>query len=219
MQKIFVIPDTHFPFHNKAAYKKMIKLIREHKPHVVVQVGDLLDQYVFSKYTRNPNITLQQDVNEGLKLAIKMWKDIKKIVPKAKCYQLLGNHDVRVAKRISEKLPELAEIYNFTDMYQFKGVKTLKSDREFLEIHGIVFVHGWLSKSIDHAKFFNKPVVHGHRHRPAIEFDNSRLWSMDVGYLADKDSIPLNYTASKHTKWTLACGMIENGQPKLFILE
>lgn len=219
ISKVFIIPDTHFPFHNKKAYRKMMKIIRREKPNVVIQIGDLLDQYTFSKYSRSMSISPEQDIRKGLMYADKMWKDIKKIVPRAKCYQLLGNHDVRIAKRISEKLPELAEVFDFTDLYQFKGVESLDSDRDYLEIDGVVYVHGWLSKTIDHAKYFNKPTVHGHRHRPAIEFAQSDLWSMDVGYLADKESLPLNYTMSKHSKWTLACGMVDKGQPRLFILE
>ena len=219
MNKVFIISDTHFPFHSKSAYKKMMKLIKKERPNVVIQIGDLLDQYTFSKYSRSMSISPEQDIKKGFQQAEAMWKQIKKIVPRAKCYQLLGNHDVRVAKRISDTLPELAEVFNFTDLYQFKGVKSLNSDRDFLEIDGVIYVHGWLSKTIDHAKYFNKPVVHGHRHRPAIEYCQADIWSMDVGYMADKDSLPLNYTMSKHSKWTLACGMVVNGQPRLLILE
>jgi len=217
--KVFVISDTHFPFHSKAAYKKLIAAIKKEKPTHVVQIGDLLDQYVFSKYSKSNEITTSDDIDQGLKYAEAMWKEIKRIVPKAKCYQLLGNHDLRMAKRISEKLPELSTLYSHLDIYSFPGVTTLESDRDYLEIDGVVYVHGWLSKSIDHAKFFNKPTVHGHRHRPCIEFDSSKLWSMDVGYMADKTSLPLQYTQSKFSKWTMACGVVENKQPRLIVLE
>ena len=217
MSKVFIISDIHFPFHNKKAYKKVLEHIKREKPDSVIQIGDLLDQYVFSKYSKNVAITPQLDIVKGLKQAQDMWVQIKKLVPKAKLYQILGNHDLRLAKRISERIPELAEIYSHDHFYKFPGVVVMKSDRDFLIIDGVVYCHGWLSKSIDHAKHFNRPTVHGHRHRPAIETDG-RLWSMDVGYLADVKSIPLSYTASKYSRWNLASGVVENGKPRLIFL-
>jgi predicted phosphodiesterase len=217
--KVFILSDIHFPFHDKRAYKKALEAIKREKPTAVVQIGDLLDQYVFSKYSKKSSITPQMDIVKGLEQARQMWKDIKRLVPKAKCYQILGNHDVRLAKRIAEKLPELAEIYDSNAMYTFPGVTTMKSDRDYLVLDKVVYCHGWLSKSEDHARFFNVPTVHGHRHRATIVYATNKLWSMDVGYLADKNAGPLKYTVSKFTHWTLACGVVEDGHPKLLILE
>lgn len=218
MSKVFIVSDTHFPFHNKVAYKKMMRLIKEEKPNVVVQIGDLLDQYVFSKYSRKTSITPEDDITRGLEDAAKFWADVKKAVPRAERYQILGNHDVRLTKRISEKLPDLADYFGVHDLYKFPGVKVMKSDRDFLTLDGVVYCHGWLSKSVDHAKHFNKPTVHGHRHRPCIDVDGP-LWSMDVGFLADKDATPLGYTASKFSRWRLACGIVEDSLPRLILLE
>lgn len=215
--KVFCIPDTHFPYHNKEALKAIISMIKKEKPTHVVHLGDLLDQYVFSKYTRKMGITPEKDIKDGLKAAQNMWKAVKKAAPRAKCYQILGNHDVRLSKRISERLPELEPFFGVSQLYQFKGVTVLSSDRDYLEIGGVIYIHGWLSKSIDHAKHFNKPTVHGHRHRPCIEVDGN-IWSMDCGFIADEKSVPLNYTMSKLTKWRMACGIVENKKPRLILL-
>ena len=217
--KVFVISDTHFPFHSKKAYKVMMAKLKKEKPTHVVQVGDILDQFIFSKYPKSDTINFDSDVKLGLEVAKKMWKDIQAAVPKAKCYQLLGNHDVRMVKRISEKLPELHNLISNKDLYDFEGVETKFSDRDYLEIDGVVYVHGWLSKSLDHATYFGKPVVHGHTHRAGIQHHSQDLWAMDVGYLADKDSLPLQYTASKFSKWTVACGIVEDGRPRLVYLD
>lgn len=197
--------------------KKVYKLIEEEKPDVVIQIGDLVDQYVFSHFTKNPKITPKHDVSRGLKCATQMWERIQKIVPNAMCYQVLGNHDVRVTKRIAEKIPELSEFFSLTSMYKFKNVTVLKSDRDVLIIDGVVYCHGWLGQSLAHAKYFNKPTVHGHRHKPAIETEGS-LWSMDVGYLANNNSLPLGYTAVRYTKWRAACGIVHNRTPRLILL-
>lgn len=219
MSKTLIIADCHFPFHSKEAYKKLLKVIKQEKPTHVVQIGDLTDQYIFSKYSRSLEITPETEMKAALDMAHQMWADVKKLAPRAKCYQVLGNHDVRMAKRIGELLPELASFVKIRDFYKFKGVTVAKSDRDYFEIDGVIYTHGWLSKSEDHAKYFGKPTVHGHRHRPTIVYDNKNLWSMDVGFMANAKSLPLSYTMSKHTKWTMACGIVEDGQPRLVILE
>lgn len=220
-RKVFVIGDTHFPFHCKKAYAKMLKVIRKEKPDVVIQIGDLLDWYCASKYPKSLNVgTPLEEIKLGVKLATKMWEDIKKIVPRAECHQLLGNHDARMPKRIMEKLPELESFFNLKRYYQFKNVNVKTSDKEYIVIDGVAYVHGWMSKSLDHAKYFNMPVVHGHRHRPTVEYDRKNLWSMDVGYMADSKSEVMGYTQSKFTKWAKACGIVEGGKnPRIIILE
>jgi predicted phosphodiesterase len=218
MARVFILSDLHFPYHDKKAFKKAMKLIKKLKPTHILQIGDCLDQYVFSKYTRSMRISPDQDIAVGMGLMQKMWSDIKKACPRAKCYQLMGNHDVRLSKRIAEKVPELTDFFNHKDLYKLKGVTVLDSDRDFLEIDGIVYVHGYLTKSIDHAKHFNKPTVHGHRHQPCIE-THGNIWSMDVGFLADINQLPLQYTQSKVVKWRLACGYVDNKQPQLFFMD
>ncbi len=215
--KVLIIPDTHFPFQNTAAVNTILEAIHTEKPNAVIQIGDLLDQYLFSKYSRSAGISPDEDVEKGLTRAVEMWECIKSMVPKAKLYQILGNHDVRIKKRIQEALPELLEVYNPLGMYEFDGVETLQSDRDFLTLDGVVYTHGWLSKSIDHAKYFNKPTVHGHRHRPSVETDG-KLWSMDVGFVGNEKSLPMSYTMSKHSKWRMAYGIVENRLPRLILL-
>jgi predicted phosphodiesterase len=214
MSKVLIVSDLHFPFHHKPSYKKLMRMLIKEKPTHVVQIGDVLDQYVFSKYSKDPGIS---DVERGLKDAQEFWEQVRKYCPRALRIQILGNHDLRLSKRISERMPELSSFFSHKDLYKFKGVTMMSSDRDYVVIDGVVYCHGWLSHSIDHAKFFNKPCVHGHRHRPAIE-TYGKLWSMDTGYMADPASKPLSYTMSKFTKWTHACGIVEDGKPRLILL-
>jgi predicted phosphodiesterase len=216
--KTIVISDTHFPYANEEALSKVMALIKKERPTHVVQIGDLLDQYALSRYARDVNLsTPKSELERGRKQAAKMWKDIQKIVPRAKCIQLLGNHDLRAQKRLMERLPEMESLVDIAALYRFPKVTTLKSDRDSITIDGVVYVHGWLSKSLDHAKHFNKPVVHGHRHRGAVE-TQGKLWSMDVGFLGDERLLPFSYTMNKVTNWTLGCGIVENGKPRLVLL-
>lgn len=218
MSKVFTIADCHFPYHSRRAYKMMLKHLKREKPTHVVQIGDVLDQYVFSKYPRGMSISPKQDIEQGLMFLHDMWADVKCIAPRAVCHQLLGNHDMRLPKRIAEKLPEFKELNNPLAIYKVPGVTLVKNDRSIVTIDGVAYVHGWLSKSIDHALHLGMPTVHGHRHRPAIE-TKGKLWSMDVGFLGDENKLPFSYTPSRTTNWRLACGVVEDGkQPRLIFL-
>lgn len=215
--KVLAIPDTHFPWTNFEAMKKIYAIAKAEQPDAIIQMGDLLDQYIFSHFARKAGITAKHDVRRGLLCANHMWERLHQEARHAKCFQLLGNHDVRVTKRISEKLPELGDFFSHRNLYHFEGVKTLISDRDYLKLDGVVYCHGWLSKSIDHAKYFNSPTVHGHRHKPSLDTDGP-LWSMDVGHVANENTVPLSYTATKFTRWRMACGLVEDKKPRLILL-
>lgn len=222
--KVFFLSDAHFPYVNKEAIKKIIKLIKKERPTHVIQCGDLLDMYSFSRYEKDANLTTpESELQQGLTMATKMWADIRKAAPRAKCYQLIGNHEDRLTKTIARKAPELMSLCkNITDLYKFPGVKVMNSSKENLEIDGVIYCHGWYTKIGDHMKYFGKSVVHGHTHRAGIVYDQlggDLLWEMDCGFLADKNALPLQYTQNSYSKWITSVGIIENRQPRLFLLE
>jgi predicted phosphodiesterase len=213
--KTLVIGDIHFPFHSRRALAVVYKAIRRERPDVIAQMGDLLDQYVFSRYPRNLSyITPEEEVSRGLKEARAFWARVRRLAPRARCYQLIGNHDVRLAKRIAEKLPELKSVVNPLEMYQFPGVTTMKDDRAELRLNGMVFHHGYLSKLGDHAKQFMKPTVVGHSHRGGVVWHGPGLWELNAGFLADESLLPLNYGSKKTSNWTLGYGLIDAYGPR-----
>lgn len=53
--KIAVIPDTHFPYCDDKKIGQTRAGIRQFKPDVIIQVGDLLDQVSFSSFPRDPS--------------------------------------------------------------------------------------------------------------------------------------------------------------------
>lgn len=219
MTKVIFIPDTHFPFEDKKAIKKVMALIKKEKPTHIVQAGDLLDLYSFSRYEKSANFTNpKSEFMEGLKRATKFWEDVRKVAPKAKCYQLIGNHEDRLSKYIGRNAPELEGMVSIVEKMQFKGVETLESSKDHLIIDKVVYTHGHYTKLGDHAKFYRKSCVHGHSHRVGIWYEQTidgLIWEMDCGYLANEKALPLQYTQSKFSKWTKAVGIIEDGQPRL----
>jgi UDP-2,3-diacylglucosamine pyrophosphatase LpxH len=223
--KVVAVPDLHFPW---AEYKKVYKvydIIEDEQPSHIVQLGDAWDMYSQRRFAGSNDImTPKEEMEEAQAAYFNFWKNVAKRSPKSKMYQLSGNHHDRVIKSAMNKAPELLPWLDvqskFNCVKQF-GVNVIMDSRHELEINGVLYIHGWLSKSFAHARYFNKPVVHGHLHSAGIHMENmkdSRLWSMNCGYLADPHQVPLVYRATKTEKWVHAIGMVDIYGPRLICL-
>jgi predicted phosphodiesterase len=224
--KVVAIPDLHLPWVKLDCLKEIYKIIRHEKPTHIVQLGDLYDQYMFSRYDKDFNvISPKEEIEYSREMSKAFWANIHRI-GKYKCIQLVGNHDVRFAKRIMQCLPSLAhEIRGLREKYyKFEGVSTYSSDREYIEIDGVIYCHGWLSGITGHKRYFRQSVVHGHSHKPDLHYDQlsksdfKPLWELDCGCLADSKAVPFDYTNSIMTNWKPAVGIIHNSSPELILL-
>ena len=212
--KILCWPDSHYPFVNKEAEAKMIEYAIEHQPDYIIQVGDLLDCYAASKFPRSQNIfTPKEEEALGIGMARDAWKKLREGCPKAKCYQLMGNHDVRILKRTLESLPiaeHWIEAY-FKQLFSFEGVETIFDTRQELEIDGILFTHGFLGSG-SHKDYYLKNVIHGHDHKLYVmhrRIHGQSIFEMSCGFIGDVESKPLSYTSSKLANFQLGFGWVD----------
>lgn len=210
--RIVILGDLHFPYHNEKALTEVLYQVKHIKPTHVVQIGDLYDQYCFSRFTRKNLDLPEQELTEARDQGRALWRRL--VQPGRKCVQLLGNHDIRLIKRVAEKLPEAQEIIkrSVMELYQFKGVKTIEDDRTISQIGNVAFHHGYLSRLGDHMRYLGKSVVVGHSHVGGVVFeqrDGRTLWELNAGYLADETAEPLRYRPTTTSKWTVGYGFIE----------
>ena len=212
--KILCWPDTHYPFVNKEAERLMIEFARDHQPDYIIQVGDLLDCYATSKFPRSQNVYTPKDEEElGIGMAREAWAKLREYCPKAKCYQLMGNHDVRMLKRTLEALP-IAEHWiekYFKELFCFEGVETIFDTRQELEIAGILFTHGFLSAG-SHKDYYLKNVIHGHDHKLYVQhrrIHGENIFEMSCGFLGDVEAKALSYTPSKLANFQLGFGWVD----------
>lgn len=214
------IGDTHKPFQHQPTLDEIYRAAEREQPNAIVQMGDLYDFYSASKFPRSHNImTPKQEAEEGFAAAENMWKNLRKIVPKAECYQLWGNHDVRPQKRIMELVPHLAHFFKIEDMFKFPGVSTILSERDDLEIDGVVYEHGYFGKPGQHMKENMRRTVIGHTHRPWLHYEQIRgqlLWELNVGYVGNPEAAALQYQRKKWEKWVRGYGLITADQIPLF---
>ena len=212
--KILCWPDSHYPFVNKEAEAKMIEFAINHQPDYIIQVGDLLDCYAASKFPRSQNIYTPKDEEAlGIGMAKEAWEKLRKGCPGAKCYQLMGNHDVRMLKRTLESLP-IAEHWiekYFRELFTFEGVETIFDTREELEIGGILFTHGFLGSGA-HKDYYLKNVIHGHDHKLYVQhrrIHGENIFEMSCGFLGDVEAKALSYTSSKLANFQLGFGWVD----------
>lgn len=223
-KKILVIGDTHFPWVHKGALEAVYTLIRAN-PDItdVIQVGDLYDMYSWAKFPRSHMLyTPKAEIELGRQMAEEMWNKLHEILPKARRYQIVGNHDIRPMKKVLELFPEMEIFVEFGKWYQFDGVHTVMDPREWLVIHGIYFTHGHLSGLGAHAKRESQSVVCGHTHTGGVWYqklsDDRIIFELNAGYLGDPESRPLSYTVKKTVTWTLGVGLIDQWGPRFIPL-
>lgn len=237
MTMIFVLGDTHFPFHHRQALQSAIDYIAQNAKHCLsnnipmwcVQMGDLFDQYGFSRFPKKNIIHPEKELRQAAYHAEQMWIEIRKISPRILCYQLLGNHCVRAVKRCQEVLPAAQELVkkHMMELYTFDGVRTLDDPRHALWIRDIKFIHGY-KKHGDHMKVSHCKTVVGHTHKPGIVIQNDEtrggkktiIWELNVGWLGNEEKFQdvFGYTPERMTGWTTGIGVIDSYGPRFIAL-
>lgn len=215
------------PFHCPATLARIITAIEKTQPKYIVQMGDLYDMYAFSRYGKSLNLaTPAEELMAGLETARTFWTAVKKVAPASRRYQLLGNHDERLRKKVAEKLPELSGLVDVSSLFSFPGVESLKSDRDVLEltVQGEPWAlhHGFLSKAGDHVKYFQKSCITGHSHRPHVlpmKIHDKVLYDFNVGYTGNPEAEVFKYGATVKNHWIRGYGLIDNLGPRFVSLE
>jgi DNA repair exonuclease SbcCD nuclease subunit len=216
-----IVPDTHFPWADWKHIDRIIRLVEDERPDVIVQIGDLYDFWSFSRYAKSLSlITPADEIRKGREEAASMWAALQSAARGARCYQLLGNHDDRMLNGVMKKAPEIEavlDVLDYKSLWRFPGVQTQPDSRTELVLDGIYFQHGHRSKLGDHALYNLAPTVVGHSHRGGVAYFRYRdqiLWELNAGYVAWQDSAVMQYTSQKESKSTPGVGLIDEDGPR-----
>jgi len=214
LHRVLVIPDLHIPFQREEALSFCKKVYKEYQCDTVVQVGDFLDQYAFTRFTRNPDADGAELELRKAKKALKKWYSAFPMV-----YITLGNHDMRMAKRAVEGgIPHwvLESLHNLLEM---PATWVLK---DHVEIDNVLYTHGE-GYTGDPKKAVSKAgqsVVYGHTHKAGIAHTatrKQRLFGMNVGCLVDENSYAFEYSKKMVERGMLGVGVVIDGEIPLFI--
>jgi hypothetical protein len=109
-----VFTDTHVPYHDQAALEVVYGLIRDVKPRVIVHLGDLLDCFSISRYTKDRSHILNtQDEIDGAKTIL---HQVSQLAPEADKYLLEGNHEARLDELLNTLPGTARELIQLRDI-------------------------------------------------------------------------------------------------------
>lgn len=221
--KIAAISDIHWPFQSDRVINKFLAHIEKHQPEYVFVNGDAWDMYSFSKFPRSHNIfTPREERDLSRKLNEEFWVKVKDKCPKAKCIQMLGNHELRVMKRIMEQYPVAEDWIQeaLKKEFTFEGVETIFDPRQEYMIGNIAVFHGYRTKLGDHRDYTHYNCIIGHTHRGGTVFKNIRdtvLWELNSGLAGDPLSKGLSYTTQRINDWTMGFAWVDEDGPRFIM--
>jgi len=111
-EKVLFVPDIHAPYQDNAAIRSMIAFGKEFKPDRIFLMGDVIDFYALSSFSKDPirAMRLQKEIDE----AVAIMRIIRKEFPKAKIDFVKGNHEARLQRYLWNKASELSGLRNLT---------------------------------------------------------------------------------------------------------
>ena len=218
-----IISDIHWPFHSQRVLDRFFRWVDDHKPEIVILDGDAWDMYSHGKFPRSHNVftpKAEEDLARGHN--IQFWTEVKRKSPKSKCYQMLGNHDVRPLKRTLEVAPAMEHWVQkiFTELFTFEGVETILDPRKELMFGDVMVHHGYKAQLGEHRDHALYNAIVGHTHRAGVVYRQLRgqvLFEMNCGYAGDPEAKGLTYTPQKITGWTQGFGALDEDGPRVII--
>jgi len=198
-----------------------LEYVGDEKPEYVIINGDGWDMYSHSRFPRSHNVfSPREEQSTSRTLNEQFWLEVKRKHRSAKCYQLLGNHDVRPLKKILDSYPEAEDWVKekMRELFSFNGVTTIHDPREelFLNKNTAVF-HGYRSKLGDHRDYILMNSINGHTHIGGVVVRQIRgvvLWELNSGMAADPNAKGLTYTAQKISNATSGFGGVNKYGPQ-----
>ena len=141
-KRVLFVSDIHCPYQDDDALSAMYKFTDWWKPDKVFILGDLVDFYAVSRFSREPErvLKLQEELDE----AVKVLKEIRKHAGDVKITFLRGNHESRLKRYLWSNAQELdcLRALRLESLLKFDELKIKYEDRGILKYKGIIIKHG-----------------------------------------------------------------------------
>ncbi len=175
--RVLFVPDCHIPYHDQTAWEVMLAAAQHFSPHIIVQLGDLVDFYQVSRHDKDPRRKLRLD--DELTAARTALDRLDALGAPHKLY-VMGNHEHRLEAYLRTRAPEM---FGVIDVDELLGLTRRgwqwKPYREYGHVGHMLVTHD-LSQcgvtAIRHARTHaGCAVAIGHVHRMGSH------WTADVG--------------------------------------
>jgi len=198
-QRVFLFSDVHIPFHDQVALDAALSHADEYRPDTIVILGDLLDFYRCSRFTKK---TGGHDMKGELLMGRAFLTDLRARFPTAEIIWLEGNHESHLERYVLENAAEIANLVDDLLINKLNLVE-LKIDyrRSFFQIGKLYYLHGHEKPGGGTAEYVTNVMfkyvldhcIFGHVHRSQEKIfkriDGTTLWVGANGCLCG----PLEY--------------------------
>lgn len=183
LHRILFVPDTHRPYHDKDAWRLMLRGARAFKPDTVVILGDFADFYAVSSHDKNPSrvASLESeiaDVNQGL-------DDLAELGASRVCY-VEGNHEWRLARYLAKNAAALYGMLSVPELLRLeaRGIEWTPY------MHALRIGHLTITHDVGEAGIYavkrardaaEGNIVIGHVHAMGIHYSGSARGVVRVG--------------------------------------
>jgi predicted phosphodiesterase len=212
MERILIVPDTHAPYQDRRAWDLMMSAASDLEPDVIVHMGDLLDCYCISQYSRDParESMLDVEVEEGKELL----RQLDYLQPNRKVL-VAGNHEDRLRRYLQDRAPELSNLVSIPKLLELDetGWEYIPY-RESVQIGKVYFTHdaGYTGQYATYRALetFSHSVAVGHSHSMQYLVTGDATGKYRVGaqfgWLGDVNKVDYMHKVRAQRLWSLGFG-------------
>lgn len=111
--RILLIPDTHVPYEDRAAWQTMLAAAQTWRPTAMVILGDFLDLYSVSGHPKDPSVRL--DLQDEIDAGKSRIDELDALGIRHK-YYVAGNHEARLKKHIGKHSPAFHNVLSVPEL-------------------------------------------------------------------------------------------------------
>lgn len=213
LQKVLIVPDVHVPYHDKRAWNLFLKVAAEFKPDILVCMGDLLDMYTVSTFSKDPS--RKASLGKEIKAGNKALDQLDALGATRKMF-VEGNHEFRLARYLLEKAPELFDFVSIPKLlgldkrgWEFTPYKNDTKLGKLYVTHDVGMAGRYaVQRSLD---VYQHSVVTAHTHRLGLFVEGNAAGehavSFSPGWLGDVEQVDYMHRTKAKKDWTLGYGI------------
>jgi predicted phosphodiesterase len=195
---IFVASDAHYwPGEVSAAHKAFVKLVKKHKPDIIVMNGDAFDGASISRFGKASWGTHAiPSVKQELEAVSDRLGEIEKVAGNGKLVFTMGNHDLRFESKLANTVPEFEGVPGFSlkeHLSRWLFCMSMMVNKNLMIKHRY---HNGIHATWNNSLKSGVSMVTGHLHRlqaTIVSDYNGTRWGVDTGTLSDTEGDHMSY--------------------------
>lgn len=215
-----IVPDTHIPYHDKKAFRLMLKATKAEYPNLdeIVLLGDFGEYATVSSHPKDPK--LKRLLKTEIAQVNSVLDTLDKTFPKANKVYIEGNHEDRLTRFIRDEAPVLADLvssrslllgnrvrwdwipYGPTQRYNVLGSKLIARHEP---------LGGGEHVAASTVKKAGASVIFGHVHRiqefQTVDINGQNHRGITPGWLGDHTNPIFDYVQNHH-QWALGFSIV-----------